>query len=75
MSDSICSKWLNMLLSTACMHDHCYEAQYLEANGGTLWSWSYGSWVNLNICNWWLSPLKLIWVWCSACLGILDTCD
>jgi len=29
---------------------------------GPSWSWSYGSWINNNLCNQCLSTLKL-WVW------------
>jgi len=28
---------------------------------GQSWSWSYGSWIYIYLCNQWLSPLTL-WV-------------
>jgi hypothetical protein len=47
-----------------------------ESCRGSLWSWSYGSWIYNYMCNQCLSPLML-WVRIPLKRGVLDTtlCD
>ena len=43
--------WQNILLQG--------YVQIVNSRKGSSWSWSYGSWIYIYLCNQWLSPLKL----------------
>jgi hypothetical protein len=51
-------------------HFHFHPYPFLLR--GTLWSWSYGSWIYNYLCNQCLSPLK-VWVAIPLRRVVLDT--
>jgi hypothetical protein len=53
-----------------------YTLMILVQHLGSLWSWSYGSWIYNYLCNQCLSPLTF-WVQIPLWRGVLDTtlCD
>ena len=51
---------ITLLPSSMCPFAFHISIFYKKKNPGQLWSWSYGSWISIYLCNQCLSPLKVV---------------